>query len=158
MINIECKITIAADKVSCDVDKIINEIKKNTVKVEYASAVTTPYAYSDKLPVKDETVFSKAESAGVYLIMNDKKEILYVGKSLKIQLRLKHHLQKCSETTHSQIQNVVEYLNTNNTKEIYFATIEVKPLEFYGTIEGMLIKHMKDCKDEFPKFWNNRID
>ena len=100
-------------------------------------------------------------SGNVYILLNEDKDILYVGKSKSIKKRIKEHLVKCSSSTSSQIQNVYDFLKEKNLSgkdniKIYIFVLNVEPNEYYGTIEGLIINDL--IKKSNNTCWNVRQD
>lgn len=73
-------------------------------------------------------------------------QIEYIGKSHKINERLKQHCIKCSESTRSKLEQVTHYLHSG--VKVYVKTIEV-PTDLMSSIEEKLIELIEPS-------WNKR--
>ena len=93
----------------------------------------------------------------------DATKILYVGKSKDLKGRLQQHLEKCSISTGSHIEDVINYLieHSKFSKELLlkYCVINTKSNKHNATIEGALLDYVMECNDvKFNDCWNKRMD
>lgn len=155
-INVECSIKDESEK-PLKPEDIIEKVKELPKKeVTYKSVDFKFQGAQDcrELDCADTPI--RAEG-NVYFIFDEDK-LLYVGKSLNIKQRLCQHLIKCNKKTYSKIQEVQKYLKEQSKSKLSYCAIEVDIEQFYGTVEGMIIKYIHDHKTDFPDNWNLRED
>ena len=170
--------------INCDIKLILDESETPTTPEEIFKKVFTLEKYDvhykegpiyhmefkgDKLINKfievgnENDAFNDVNGGGIYFIFNeDESKVLYVGKSQDIKKRLKEHLCKCSASTSSHIDDVIEYLKSKkDAKELHlkYCVLNTKDNKHNATIEGALIDYMiESCDSRFKECWNKRID
>lgn len=161
MIKVNCKIFIEKEKIN-GAEKIISYVQgiyKKEIEYKDSSLVSQQNNSTQKLNIKQGNIKEDKEN-NIYFICNETGKILYVGKSLNINYRIKQHLLSCSKSTGSKIENVSELLKKYEAEKkelkIYYCSIKVEPKQFYGTIEGMLISYFTDNKNKGGE-WNIKM-
>jgi hypothetical protein len=146
---------------SFEVEAEFNINKKLDDIIDYVTANFTKITYDPSIKrIKQNT------NDNVYFIIDiANKLILYVGKSKKINTRIREHLISSSEGTHTKTNDLCDFLekqfNSNSTMEIGYSSIRIKPINYYGAGEGYLITRLRDkylkTNPEF-EMWNVRED
>lgn len=138
------------------VKDLIQEIKISTVvkTITYVDNVIT--IKDDVITLNSNDSIDVGKKCNVYFILNMNNDILYVGKSLEIEDRLKQHLIKKPKGTHSKIIQVHKHLNSTKTQSIKYHAIKIEPKNLYGSIEGILISYFKRNKKNtsVSHIWN----
>jgi hypothetical protein len=143
-------------------DDIIDYVTANFTKITYTRSIV------DGKPSYDPSIkrIKQNTNDNVYFIIDiANKLILYVGKSKKINTRIREHLISSNEGTHTKTNDLCDFLekqfNSNSTMEIGYSSIRIKPINYYGAGEGYLITRLRDkylkTNPEF-EMWNVRED
>lgn len=95
---------------------------------------------------------------GIYFLLSDDcKSVLYIGKDKDLKKRLKDHLWSCHEKTNSKIKEVNEYINKLVDRKIRYRVIFTDG-KYNAAIEEVLINYVKSNSTKFQENWNLRED
>ena len=148
------EILLKVDKYSIDYNEPVCRIDK----IESGKLTSVHLSTSAQI---DENV----KSGGIYFILSeDEKNILYVGKSRQLKNRLKQHLIECPASTNSHIYDTYNYLlqqvEAKHQAKIKYCVINTTDHSKNAAIEGILLDYIeKHRNDEMFKYcWNSRND
>lgn len=90
---------------------------------------------------------------GLYYILNHRKNLIYVGESSNIQVRLMGHYEALQQNRHSNKQMQADW-NEQRGRDFSFNVLEVNPTKDRKKLEEHYIKLYQS---EDPKFGYNRL-
>ena len=152
--------------------KVFTEIEKYDVLYEDGPVYNNIFK-GDKLSSKSINIkngdepFEYVNGGGIYFILNsDGSKILYVGKAQDLRGRLQQHMKKCSASTSSHIEDVINYLIECQKKseklKLQYCVINTVNDKHNAAIEGALIDYIIEKKASndarFNECWNERKD
>ena len=148
------------------VDKTLDEILTH-VQSKF-STITYTRTTKDGIISYDASIKTIKQNTNdnVYFLLDSRdNKVLYVGKSKTINTRIRQHLISSSGTTHTKTNNLCDYLeelfNQKLPMAIGYASVRIKPINYYGAAEGYFITRLKDKYiTSYPGFemWNVRED
>lgn len=101
----------------------------------------------------DDCIDEKYKMNGVYFLLSEnKKKLLYIGKSKDVKKRLAEHLLDCAKNTNSKMGEISEYLKHKNTKKINYCAIKVDSEENASILETLLIWYCLNRKNNDERF------
>lgn len=173
-LNCEIKLKLGESPIDPEkiFDKVFTEIEKYEVLYEDGPIYNNTFK-GDKLSSKSinikngEKLFENIKGGGIYFILNsDGSKILYIGKAQDLKARLKQHLQSCSVSTSSHIEDVINYLiecqKKSKKMRLQYCVINTVNDKHNAAIEGALIDYIIEKKASndarFDECWNERKD
>ena len=121
----------------------------NKVKEEYALQPFIPIEYpkginNDNWEDYENSITIPQVQGCLYFIFNEKKELLYIGKSKAIDFALKSHLvRRTSPTTSSILDTIKKEIDESDKKKIFIKVLDIEPVELAATIKPFLIRDFK---------------
>lgn len=117
------------------------------------------------IDLEDEnSAFKDVTGSGIYFIFKeDATKVLYIGKDKNLNQRLKQHLWKCSASTNSHIDDVIDYLKSKTASKklrLKYCILNTEDDNCNAAIEGALIDYMMNNGGDarFNDCWNKRRD
>ena len=135
------------NQISSDYQQVLKELDNTPfVPIDYPKDVGL-YNWDD---IVSDSIIPKMEGH-LYFIYDSNKTLLYIGKSLEVNMALRSHLvRKYSKSMTSILDNLKESVRMSKDKRIYIKVIDIQPREYSGCFKPMLARHF------IPK-WNQRI-
>ena len=105
------------------------------------------------LPCRTATITTASpHMRGIYFILSEnKKKLLYIGKDEDVAKRLADHLIVHSKSKQSQMKNISNYLINQKRTQVQYCAIEVDKAVNCTIIEALLIDYCMNNKTNNPK-------